>query len=38
MLGVWRNLWTDGYDLARHAKAYVEAQQLAATHAAQAQR
>jgi D-psicose/D-tagatose/L-ribulose 3-epimerase len=36
MLGVWRNLWTDGYDLARHAKAYVEAQQLAAMHAAQA--
>ena len=34
MLGVWRNLWTDGYDLARHAKAYVEAQQQAAMHAA----
>lgn len=33
MLGVWRNLWVDGYDLARHAKAYVEAQQLAAAQA-----
>ena len=26
MLGVWRNLWSDGYDLARHAKAFMEAQ------------
>ena len=33
MLGVWRNLWSDGYDLARHAKAFMEAQQLAAAHA-----
>jgi D-psicose/D-tagatose/L-ribulose 3-epimerase len=33
MLGVWRNLWTDGYDLARHAKAFMEAQQVAAAHA-----
>ena len=23
MLGVWRNLWSDGYDLARHAKAFM---------------
>ncbi|HEX6011190.1 MAG TPA: sugar phosphate isomerase/epimerase, partial [Geminicoccaceae bacterium] len=33
MLGVWRNLWSDGYDLARHAKAFMEAQRLAAKHA-----
>ena len=26
MLGVWRNLWSDSYDLARHAKAFMEAQ------------
>lgn len=24
ILGIWRNLWEDGYDLARHAKAYTE--------------
>ena len=33
MLGVWRNLWSDGYDLARHAKAFMEAQLVAAKHA-----
>lgn len=33
MLGVWRNLWSDGYDLARHAKAFMEAQLTAAKHA-----
>ena len=33
MLGVWRNLWSDSYDLARHAKAFMEAQQVAAAHA-----
>jgi D-psicose/D-tagatose/L-ribulose 3-epimerase len=33
VLGVWRNLWSDGYDLARHAKAFMEAQRLAASHA-----
>jgi len=38
VLGVWRNLWTDGHDLARHAKAYMEAQQEAAMHAAEARR
>jgi D-psicose/D-tagatose/L-ribulose 3-epimerase len=37
MLGVWRNLWSDGYDLARHAKAYMEAQRHAAAHAVSAQ-
>lgn len=36
VLGVWRNLWVDSYDLARHAKAYVEAQQLAATRGTRA--
>jgi D-psicose/D-tagatose/L-ribulose 3-epimerase len=25
-LAVWRNLWSDSYDLARHAKAFMEAQ------------
>ena len=30
MLGVWRNLWSDSYDLARHAKAFMEAQMVAA--------
>ncbi len=38
MLGVWRNLWSDGYDLARHAKAFMEAQQVAAAHAVKAER
>ncbi len=33
MLGVWRNLWSDSYDLARHAKAFMEAQRLAAAYA-----
>jgi D-psicose/D-tagatose/L-ribulose 3-epimerase len=33
MLGVWRNLWSDSHDLARHAKAFMEAQLLAARHA-----
>ena len=33
MLGVWRNLWSDGYDLARHAKGFMEAQMVAAKHA-----
>ena len=26
ILGVWRNLWEDGFDLASHAKAYTEVQ------------
>lgn len=26
ILAIWRNLWEDGYDLARHAKAYIQAQ------------
>lgn len=33
MLGVWRNLWSDSTDLARHAKAFMEAGLLAAQHA-----
>ncbi|MFO1035796.1 MAG: sugar phosphate isomerase/epimerase family protein [Geminicoccaceae bacterium] len=33
MLGVWRNLWSDGYDLARHAKVFMEDQIVAAKHA-----
>lgn len=33
MLGVWRNIWSDGYDLARHAKAFMEGQLTAARHA-----
>jgi D-psicose/D-tagatose/L-ribulose 3-epimerase len=33
MLGVWRNLWSDSHDLARHAKAFMEAQLVAARHA-----
>ena len=36
MLGIWRNLWSDGSDLARHAKAFMEAQVLAARHAVRA--
>jgi D-psicose/D-tagatose/L-ribulose 3-epimerase len=24
-LAIWRNMWTDGYDLARHARAFVDA-------------
>lgn len=26
ILGIWRNLWEDGEDLARHAKIFIEAQ------------
>lgn len=26
ILGIWRNLWEDGEDLARHAKSFIEAQ------------
>jgi D-psicose/D-tagatose/L-ribulose 3-epimerase len=33
MLGVWRNLWSDGHDLASHAKAFMEAGLLAARRA-----
>lgn len=33
MLGVWRNLWSDSGDLARHAKAFMEDQLLAARQA-----
>jgi D-psicose/D-tagatose/L-ribulose 3-epimerase len=33
MLGVWRNIWSDSHDLARHAKAFMEAQRLSAAHA-----
>jgi D-psicose/D-tagatose/L-ribulose 3-epimerase len=33
MLGVWRNLWSDSADLAGHAKAFMEAQLVAARHA-----
>ncbi|WP_342629542.1 sugar phosphate isomerase/epimerase family protein [Nguyenibacter vanlangensis] len=32
-LGVWRNLWEDGADLARHARAFIAAQMVAAEHA-----
>jgi len=24
ILGIWRNLWEDGADLARHAKGFIE--------------
>lgn len=34
MLGVWRNLWSDSHDLARHAKGFMEAHLLAARKAA----
>ena len=30
ILGIWRNLWTDGHDLCRHAKAFTEAHLKAA--------
>lgn len=30
ILGIWRNLWEDSYDLARHAKMYTESQLKAA--------
>jgi D-psicose/D-tagatose/L-ribulose 3-epimerase len=33
-LGVWRNLWDDGSDLAAHAKAYIDQQLVAATRSA----
>jgi D-psicose/D-tagatose/L-ribulose 3-epimerase len=33
MLGVWRNLWSDGMDLARHARQFIEAQRVAAVQA-----
>lgn len=33
MLGVWRNLWTGGSDLARHARQFIEAQRVAAAQA-----
>jgi len=33
MLGVWRNLWSDGRDLATHAKTYMETHLAAAAHA-----
>lgn len=33
MLGVWRNLWTDGSDLARHARQFIEAERVAAARA-----
>ena len=36
MLGVWRNLWSDNADLARHAKKFIDAQLVAAAHATSA--
>jgi len=30
LLGIWRNLWEDSYDLARHAKEFIEVQQKSA--------
>jgi len=30
ILGIWRNLWEDSYDLARHAKEFIEIQQKSA--------
>jgi D-psicose/D-tagatose/L-ribulose 3-epimerase len=30
MLGVWRNLWSDGDDLARHARSFIAGQLRAA--------
>ena len=33
ILGIWRNLWDDGRDLASHARAYTEAQLKAAREA-----
>ena len=26
MLGIWRNLWTDGEDLGRHANSFIRNQ------------
>lgn len=34
ILGIWRNLWEDGWDLAVHARAYTLAQMKAAQEAA----
>jgi D-psicose/D-tagatose/L-ribulose 3-epimerase len=33
ILGIWRDLWTDGRDLATHARAYTQAQMKAAQEA-----
>lgn len=33
ILGIWRETWEDGEDLARHAKIYTEAQMVAARNA-----
>jgi D-psicose/D-tagatose/L-ribulose 3-epimerase len=33
ILGIWRNLWDDGADLARHAKAFIESGMKAAEEA-----
>jgi D-psicose/D-tagatose/L-ribulose 3-epimerase len=30
ILGIWRNLWTDGYDLAVHAKSFMDAHLISA--------
>ena len=30
ILGIWRNLWEDSYDLARHAKEFIKIQQKSA--------
>jgi D-psicose/D-tagatose/L-ribulose 3-epimerase len=35
ILAIWRNLWDDGFDLARHAKAFIEAN-LRSAHEAHA--
>jgi D-psicose/D-tagatose/L-ribulose 3-epimerase len=35
ILGIWRNLWTDGYDLCRHAKAFTEVNLKSAAEAAE---
>jgi D-psicose/D-tagatose/L-ribulose 3-epimerase len=34
ILGIWRNLWEDGFDLARSARAYMQAQLKAAQESA----
>jgi D-psicose/D-tagatose/L-ribulose 3-epimerase len=31
-LAVWRNLWTDGDDLARHARVFIVGQLAASAH------
>ena len=33
ILGIWRNLWDDGHDLATHALMYTKAQMKAAEEA-----